>query len=133
LAPLVAHDGIGEILARRVRDGCAPSAINFIDLVVVPAGRSIGLHRHAASDEEIYVIIAGSGCMTVDGDTVRVGAGDVIANPGGGTHGLVNDGAEALRLVVIDVAVAGALYADPTNLSQHRPAHADPSTTARSA
>ena len=44
--------------------------------------------------------------MTVDDRSFGVGPGDVIVNRPGGTHGLVNDGAGPLRLVVVDVAVS---------------------------
>jgi mannose-6-phosphate isomerase-like protein (cupin superfamily) len=101
LSETVAHGGRGEILTSRVVER-AEGALRFVDLTVVPPGASIGLHRHG-DDEEIYVIIDGEGLMTVDGVATRVGAGDVVLNDPGGSHGLENDGTVPLRLVVVDV------------------------------
>jgi mannose-6-phosphate isomerase-like protein (cupin superfamily) len=101
---VVAHDGQGRISAARVVAGRAGGGAEFIDLVVVPPGGTIGEHTHGA-DEETYVIVHGSGTMTVDGTSLVVGPGDVVVNRAGGTHGLRNTGVDPLRLVVVDVAV----------------------------
>jgi mannose-6-phosphate isomerase-like protein (cupin superfamily) len=100
----VAHDGRNTIRFARATTGIPTSACNFIDLCIVPAGSSIGVHVHGAGDEEIYVVVDGRGRMSVEGETFEVGPGDVIVNPPGGTHGLANDGDTPLRLVVVDVA-----------------------------
>lgn len=103
---VVAHDGQGKISAARVVAARAGGGAEFIDLVVVPPGCSIGEHTHGA-DEETYVIVDGSGTMTIDGTSLVVGPGDVVVNRAGGTHGLRNTGADPLRLVVVDVTVGG--------------------------
>jgi mannose-6-phosphate isomerase-like protein (cupin superfamily) len=103
---VVAHDGEGRISAARVLTRGERGGATFIDLVVVPPGCTIGEHTHDA-DEETYVIVRGSGTMTVDGTSLVVGPGDVIVNRPGGTHGLRNTGVDPLRLVVVDVAVDG--------------------------
>jgi mannose-6-phosphate isomerase-like protein (cupin superfamily) len=100
---IVAHGGEGTISAARVLAAGEGGGAEFIDLVVVPPGCTIGEHTHGP-DEETYVIVAGSGTMTVDGAQLAVGAGDVVVNRAGGTHGLRNTGAQPLRLVVVDVA-----------------------------
>lgn len=105
---LVAHDGEGRISAARVLARGGGGGAEFIDLVVVPPGCTIGEHAHGA-DEETYVIVDGSGTMTVDGTSLVVGPGDVVVNRAGGTHGLRNTGADPLRLVVVDVAVGREL------------------------
>jgi mannose-6-phosphate isomerase-like protein (cupin superfamily) len=79
--------------------GCA-----FIDLAVVPVGSEIGIHTHNLDDQEIYIVISGSAEMTVEGATFAINAGDVVVNPPGGTHSLVNTGDTPIQLVVIDVA-----------------------------
>lgn len=53
------------------------------------------LHRHRP--EQVYFILVGSGLMTVDGETQRVGPGDCVFIPSGKTHGLKNDGEGPLR------------------------------------
>jgi mannose-6-phosphate isomerase-like protein (cupin superfamily) len=100
---VVAHDGHGTISSARVLDGRAGGA-EWIDLVSVPPGCSIGEHTHA-DDEETYVIVSGTGAMTVDGTDLSVGQGDVVVNRAGGTHSLRNTGDAPLQLVVLDVAL----------------------------
>jgi mannose-6-phosphate isomerase-like protein (cupin superfamily) len=83
----------------RLEDGL----YDFIDLTTVPAGHSIGSHTHEPDDEEVYVVIDGRGLMQMDGREFEVGAGDVIVNRRGGTHGLTNIGQDDLRLVALNV------------------------------
>lgn len=99
-----AHDGVGNIAYARVLSG---TAINWIDLVSVPPGTSIGPHRHGQDDEEVYIIVSGQGRMTVEHEEIEVGPGDVIHNPPAGRHGLRNLSDTALRVVVVGVPVHG--------------------------
>jgi mannose-6-phosphate isomerase-like protein (cupin superfamily) len=98
-----AHEGIGEVRAARVvhRDS---GPLAFVDLVVVPAGVSVGRHVHGL-DEELYIVVSGRGDVVVDGARHTVVPGDVVHNPPGGTHELSNPGPEELRMVVVDVRV----------------------------
>lgn len=75
--------------------------IGFINYTILHAGSTIGLHTHG-QDEELYMVLEGSGIMTVNGDNRRVTAGDIIVNPPNGTHGLVNDSECDLRLLVLE-------------------------------
>jgi len=112
-----AHGAAMPILASRVRNGATSGGFGgcrFIDLVVMPVGGEIVTHTHGPNDEEIYVIVDGLGLVTVDGESTDVGAGDVIVNRPGGTHGLVNVGTSPLRLVVVDV-IADATPTDPSD------------------
>jgi mannose-6-phosphate isomerase-like protein (cupin superfamily) len=102
---VVAHDGSGCVRTTRVIDTAHRSGFRFIDLTEIPPGSSVGVHRHG-DDEEVYVIISGTGRMLLDGETFEVGPGDVIRNVPGGTHGLANTGSEPLTMVVLDVASA---------------------------
>jgi len=104
LVNTVAHAGCGHIRTTRVIDAAHRSGFRFIDLTELPPGTSVGVHRHTADDEEVYVIVQGRGRMVLDGETFDVGPGDVIRNVPGGTHGLTNTGTEPLRMVVLDVA-----------------------------
>lgn len=101
------HGGTGTILAHRLhRHEGAEAPVAFVDLVVLPPGTSIGLHRHA-DDKETYVILAGRGRMTLDGEEFDVREGDVIPNRPFGEHGLANDSDTELRLLVFEVGPLG--------------------------
>ncbi len=78
---------------------------HFIDYAVLPPHSSIGLHRHG-NNEEIYLILEGSGCMTMDDAVFRVNAGDVIVNKPGGAHGLTNNSEMCIKIFVIEVECA---------------------------
>lgn len=95
-----AHGGIDTIAFARV---LGSAAINWVDLVRIPPGHSIGCHTHGHEDEEVYIVIDGKGILTIEDRQIEVGAGDVAHNPPGGTHGLHNHGERELRLVVIGV------------------------------
>ncbi|MFA5121755.1 cupin domain-containing protein [Zavarzinia sp.] len=73
-------------------------------LVEVPPGkRSWPLHNHHANDE-IFVIVSGSGKLRYGSETWPVAAGDVAVCPAGGrdtAHQLINDGKVPLRYLAI--------------------------------
>ena len=102
LCAVVAHGGVGEIRTRRVEDHRTPGGAHFVDLTIVPPGCTIGVHTHGPADEEVYIVVAGRGRMRLGNESFEVGPGDVVINDRGGTHGLVNDGPEEVRLVVIE-------------------------------
>ncbi|EYF01008.1 cupin domain-containing protein [Chondromyces apiculatus] len=118
----LAHHGGAPILFHRVADARSGAA-NWIDLVIVPRGADIGLHTHGDGDEEVYVILAGRGRMTLDAHAFEVGPGHVVVNRPGGTHSLVNVGEDDLRLVVVDVRVPppGGPASPPTPQQQEEP------------
>lgn len=60
-------------------------------------------HRHAGQ-EEVYLFIAGSGHMIVDGDDYRnfaVNAGDVVLIPDGAFHQVINNSSEDLYFICV--------------------------------
>lgn len=65
---------------------------------------SIGYHRHDTM-EEVYVIMNGSGRVTVDDETHEVQAGDVVFNRLGGSHGIYNHTNELLELFAVAVCM----------------------------
>ena len=83
------------------------SSVDFIDRMVVPPGSTVGTHRHGANEEEMYVMLAGEATMTLEGETVTVRRGDMILNPPAGSHGLINDSAAPVDLLVIQVGIKG--------------------------
>lgn len=57
------------------------------------------LHRHAYP--EVLIVLEGEMTATVDGETVRVEAGNVVIVPAGAAHKFVNSGTGRLRQVDI--------------------------------
>jgi mannose-6-phosphate isomerase-like protein (cupin superfamily) len=102
---VVAHGGRAPILCKRALRGTDGYSFNFIDCTIVPPGANIGIHTHETDNEEIYIVVKGFGRMRLEGQMFDVGAGDVIINGPGGTHGLENTGDSELVLVVIEIPV----------------------------
>jgi mannose-6-phosphate isomerase-like protein (cupin superfamily) len=99
-----AHGGDGEIRFARVAAADAfAGGCHFIDYAELPPGASIGRHRHADDEEELYLVLAGAGTMWRDGEQFAVATGDLIRNRPGGEHGLCNTGTQPLRLFVIEL------------------------------
>jgi glyoxylate utilization-related uncharacterized protein len=95
------HDGEGALDWTNVLD---PSEVegrqlHFLHDDVLAPGVSIGLHTH--DEEEYYYIISGKGTMNLNGERSTIEAGDITAIYPGGSHALVNDGDEDLRVLVI--------------------------------
>lgn len=98
------HDGAGTVgVFRPFLRGAGAGVVDFIDLVVVPPGASIGRHAHG-DNTEWYVILDGEGSMWFGGQERAVGRGDVLVNPPYGEHGLVNGSAAPLTLLVFQVS-----------------------------
>lgn len=106
LEPTVAHNGVGEILFRRLATSHNISgACNFIDFTTMPPGTTIGKHQHTENEEEFYLILKGRGKMQQGDREFEVTAGELIRNPPGGIHALENIGDEDLQMFVFEVQV----------------------------
>jgi mannose-6-phosphate isomerase-like protein (cupin superfamily) len=106
LSSLRAHDGEGEIRFCRIADASSMAGgCNFIDLAIVPAGATIGRHRHAATEVEFYLVLSGRARMVRNGEELLVGPGDLVRNPPSGEHELRALGPEPVRLFVFEVRV----------------------------
>lgn len=95
----------GQGLVRSVRlfgQGDFETPLKFLYYSILPPGTSIGYHGHR-DDEEIYIILEGSGFMTINGTDTRVGPGDVIVNKPWWKHGLMNDGTTPIKAIVFEV------------------------------
>ncbi len=77
-----------------------PVAVQVWDL---PPGGSEGMHAHPQEDplEELYLVVAGTAEMCVDGREHRLGPGDAVLAPAGSDHDLRNTGVDALKVVVV--------------------------------
>jgi mannose-6-phosphate isomerase-like protein (cupin superfamily) len=80
----------GELGARNV-------SVTWLE---VPPGVDQTLHSHEEA-EQVYVIVRGSGKMSVAGDTESVGEGDLVLVPPATDHAIENDGAEALACISV--------------------------------
>lgn len=66
----------------------------------IPAGTEQTL-RSDEGGEQVYVIVRGSGSMSVAGDTQDVGEGDLILVPPATDHSVANDGERTLACVSV--------------------------------
>jgi mannose-6-phosphate isomerase-like protein (cupin superfamily) len=81
--------------------------------VSVPAGCSQTLHSSGEA-EQAYVVVRGSGAMSVAGDIQVVGEGDLILVPPATEHSISNDGEAEMACVSIQSPPVSAdeLYSD---------------------
>lgn len=104
----VSHNGKGLTKGKRLysqEDFDTP--IKFFGYTEIPPGASIGYHGHR-EDEEIYIILEGTGVMTVNGETKPVQAGDVFLNKPWWKHGLENTGDQPIKAIIFEVDKAKA-------------------------
>jgi len=73
------------------------TAVQSLAEATLAPGQSTQRHYHAVS-EEIYLIVAGSGTMELDGDEQTVSADDAVLIPAGSWHTLTG-GPEGVRLL----------------------------------
>ena len=76
-----------------------------------------GAEQTLRSDEEaeqVYVVVRGTGTMSVAGDTQEVGVGDLILVPPATDHSIANQGGEELACVSVQSppVAAAELYSD---------------------
>ena len=66
-------------------------------LLTIPPGASIGEHPHEGEDE-VYLILRGSGVVREQDGNHRVTAGDAVLTGKGASHAIANDTAEILEV-----------------------------------
>ena len=71
-----------------------------LDLYCVAPGQSQRAHTHDAQDK-IYYVLQGAGRFTLGENEERLVSGEALVAPAGVLHGLVNDGAEPLLVLVV--------------------------------
>ena len=97
------HNGVGHINFFRPFDSKTNcKKIDFIDLVTIPPGSTIGNHFHG-DNEEWYIILQGKGLMRINSKDIEVKAGDIIINEHFGEHGLVNNSNDGIFLLVFQM------------------------------
>ncbi len=75
---------------------------------VIPAGASIGEHRHDG-EFEVYYILTGTAEVTDNGTVATLHAGDMHLCSSGDSHALRNPGPENLEVIML------ILYENPTH------------------
>jgi mannose-6-phosphate isomerase-like protein (cupin superfamily) len=109
VVPRRMHGGRGIIDVRWFFESHRPARPALLLEYDIPPGASEGVHTHAVGSaegawDEFYYIAAGSGRMSVGGETMEVAAGDTVHTPLGVPHGIENTSGDA-RLRVFLVAV----------------------------
>jgi mannose-6-phosphate isomerase-like protein (cupin superfamily) len=105
LVETIAHRGEGLIkFGRPFSEEDFSSPWHFVDYAIIPPGCSIGEHQHGAN-EEMYFILHGEGKMIVNGKESTVRSGDLVLNKSGWSHGLRNESAEDIRILVVEVGL----------------------------
>jgi mannose-6-phosphate isomerase-like protein (cupin superfamily) len=102
------HKGNGEVHSVKLYDDHDfASPLKFLYYMVMPPGTSIGYHQHG-QNEEMYLVLEGTGRMTVNGEERDVKPGDVLLNRAGWSHGLENTGSEPIRLLIYEADLVPA-------------------------
>ena len=99
------HGGKGPWYFKDMLDGISRrDIIQYIHDDILPPGSEFGIHEHASGggpDEEWYLCLSGRGTMILDGERVPFEPGDINVCRNGGSHGIINDGGQDLRFLVI--------------------------------
>jgi quercetin dioxygenase-like cupin family protein len=97
------HGGSGPILFRRLIESTAFHApVDFVDYTTIPPGSIIGRHQHVGN-EEMYFVLAGQPLVTVENDAQRLAVGSLSIVRDGQSHELINDTAENVTILVVQV------------------------------
>ena len=99
------HDGQGCIQISRLFRDTVTLPIH-VQIWQLEPGSSEGDHTHPTDDpddnyEELYMVLSGSGTITIDGDRRPIVADDAVLVPTGVDHGVYADRGETLRFLLI--------------------------------
>lgn len=99
------HEGNGKLTCLDMLKGHinAEHGFRFVHDNILEPGAAVGEHLHQG-DEEIYLILDGSGIMIEDGEKYEIHTGDLSLVQSGHTHGLKNNPHSSMRFLVIGVA-----------------------------
>ncbi|MDF2540023.1 MAG: mannose-6-phosphate isomerase [Herbinix sp.] len=99
------HDGKGSLQHIGLFSGEEfHSGVRYFHYNILPPNTSIGLHKHG-NDEEVYIILEGTGLMIQGDNSYSVKAGSVIVNPPFGSHSLENTGETDMKLLVFEIVI----------------------------
>jgi mannose-6-phosphate isomerase-like protein (cupin superfamily) len=84
--------------------GLTPSAGLTLGVAHVPSGGSLAPHRH--EQPEVYLVLDGTGVVTIDGSPSHLRPGSSVFVPGGALHSVRAAGATPLRFAYVFAADA---------------------------
>jgi len=95
------RDGTGAVEILHVfRSGELKGRTRLFARLRLPAGSSIGFHRHDG-EEEIFYILSGRGEVSEGGPLSPVEPGDAMLTGGGAGHSIANPGPEPLEVLAV--------------------------------
>lgn len=92
--------GVGRGLNREYFGPGEMAGVRAVGRVSLEPGASVGRHAHPG-EEELYVVLEGSGLGVVDGEAFPVGPGDAFLCKAGHSHGLENPGPGPLVFLAV--------------------------------
>ena len=103
------HEGSGKLVCASLlpempREAGKRNGFRFVHDDVLEPGAVIGEHEHRGN-EEIYLVLEGSGTAILDGEEHAVGPGDMYVCLHGHTHGIRNSADAPMRLLVVCTGV----------------------------
>jgi mannose-6-phosphate isomerase-like protein (cupin superfamily) len=87
-----------------ISGGLTPSRGLTLGVARVPSGGGLSAHRH--DQAEVYLVLDGTGVVTVDGSPSRLRPGSSVFIPGGAVHSVQSDGPVDLRFAYVIAADA---------------------------
>jgi|SRR5215217_7229774 len=84
--------------------GLTPTMALTLGVARVPNGGNLAAHRHEAP--EVYLVLDGTGIMTIDGSRGRLSPGAGVFIPGGAIHSVRSTGPTDLRFAYVLAADA---------------------------
>jgi mannose-6-phosphate isomerase-like protein (cupin superfamily) len=82
--------------------GLTPSTGLALGVARVPSGGHLAAHRHEQA--EVYLVLDGTGVVTIDGEASPVRPGASVFIPGGAIHSVRSTGPEDLRFAYVFAA-----------------------------
>ena len=101
------HGSTFESRSARIGPALGAKHLGYSYDIVPPGKRSCPFHSHRG-EEEMFLILRGTGTLRYGSETRKLRAGDVICCPTGGpetAHQIVNDSDEELRFLSISTMV----------------------------
>lgn len=80
------------------------SSVNFVHRLVLPAGSSIGMHKHTTT-EEFYYIERGSVIMNTELESLQMNEHSIFLIKPDSSHEIINDSLEDAIIIVMEISL----------------------------